>query len=360
MARPKSEIPWLCQRDGVWYTNWHDPKAGRAKRLSLGTRDAGEAQARFAEFLANKEKFVDTGTPHLTVSQTLDIYLEKHILPKRVATKRATIICGHLKEWFQDKPILEINKAACRGYIEARRTGVLGGSKKRHGRRRAVDSTIRRELGVLAAAANFAEGEQLIGRTATPPTHMPVIETPDLPPKSNHAPKFLTVEELEQVLKWADPDTYNFVMLTYYTASRRTAIEVMHPSQVNLKDGTIDLTHPDETPQQRASPKRRPVVPIPRKLRPVVEQLMIANGQDRYLLGKRKNYYGPFTKLLTELGLGDRKNPHVLRHSRATHLLHQRVSLSDVASILGDTEGTVERTYKGHCPTHLAQAVNDL
>lgn len=361
MARPIREIPWLSQRDQIWYAHWHDPKAGREKRLSLGTRDAGEAQARFAEFLSKKESFIDSGTAQLTVSQALDIYYERHVCKNNVAVKRASVIHDHLKEWFKDTPFVEVNKAACRGYIEARRSGLVGGGEKQNRlNKRGADSTIRRELTSLAAAANFARSEQLLGPTATPPTSMPVIEKPAVAPEDQEQ-TFLTVEELDLALRMAEPELYRFIMVAYYTASRRNAVEVMSPRQVNLKNSTINLTHPNETAAQRKSKKNRPLVPFGHRLRPLIEKLMIENGHTDYLLvGRYQNFYPAFKSLLTELGMGDRSHPHILRHSRATHLLHAGVPISEVASLLGDTEATVERVYKGHCPVHLGKVLAAL
>ena len=52
-----------------------------------------------------------------------------------------------------------------------------------------------------------------------------------------------------------------------------------------------------------------------------------------------------------------RLTPHVLRHTRATHLLQKGVAPYAVASLLGDTVATVLRVYGHHCPNYLAEAI---
>jgi len=60
---------------------------------------------------------------------------------------------------------------------------------------------------------------------------------------------------------------------------------------------------------------------------------------------------------MRSLGLGDKANPHILRHSRATHLLQDGVSIYDVARLLGDSVQTIERVYGHHSPDYLAEAI---
>jgi len=54
-----------------------------------------------------------------------------------------------------------------------------------------------------------------------------------------------------------------------------------------------------------------------------------------------------------------KSSPHILRHSRATHLLQEGIAIFAVARLLGDSVATVERVY-AHCSVaYLAEAISD-
>lgn len=357
MARPIREVPWLSQRDSHWYANWYDTTKRRAQRLSLGTRDANEAQDRFSTFLSNRGVFTAGDKPRYTVSQALDAYRLEHCTLKVIDIRRQEIILLRLKTWFGDMPFSDVDIPKCREYADARRSGVVGGhanTKMPTQRRKGSESTIRRELNTLVAAANHAKKWRRLGDTANPPTPMPSIE---LPTTNRKEAEHLTHDELKLVLRYAETDLYDYIMLAYYTAARRRSIEKLTPFQVDLQRNRINLRRPDETILQKNSKKRRPIVPIDPEVRPVVERLMTKNQGTGWLFGKHKEYYYRFRKLLTDLGMPQKTRPHILRHSRATHLLQNGVSLYDVAKLLGDTVATVEKTYGHHCPDYLAATI---
>jgi integrase len=358
MARPIREVPWLDQRDGVWYANWHDKAERRAKRLSLHTRDAGEAQDRFSAFLTNRGVLTATGTPQYTVAQALDAYRLEHVTVKVIDQSREERIIVRLREWFGATPFSDIDIPKCREYANARRTGAVGGRKDKrpHGAKNGAgaDSTIRRELTTLNAAAKHAERWRRLGPTANPPTPMPSIELPAFDEKEA---EWLTEKELALVLRYAESDLHDFIMIQYYTGARRTSIERLTPFQIDLARNRINLRRPDETALERNSKKRRPIVPIDSAIRPVIERLMMKNQKTGWLFGREQDFYKRFRALMRDLGMPGKARPHILRHSRATHLLHAGVSLQDVARLLGDRLATVEKVYAHHCPDYLAATI---
>ena len=99
------------------------------------------------------------------------------------------------------------------------------------------------------------------------------------------------------------------------------------------------------------------MVPISPEIRSTVERLLEANRNSEWLFGDPRKMYRPFRELMEGLGLPQKANPHVMRHSRATHLLLAGVPLYDVAKLLGDTVATVERVYGHHSPDYLAAAI---
>jgi integrase len=56
--------------------------------------------------------------------------------------------------------------------------------------------------------------------------------------------------------------------------------------------------------------------------------------------------------------LGPEVTPHVLKHTCATLMLQNGVSIWDVAGVLGTSEAVIRTTYGHHAIEHLRRAVN--
>lgn len=333
MARQRSAIPWVEQHpNGIWYAHWYDDADRRTRRESLGTKEAGEATALFARWLteggpARDRRPAGLNASHL-VGQILDAYYVEHVEHKVVDQKRQAQAIVHLKAFFRDTFISDVDVNACRAYAIARRDGAIGGGKRRSDAR-GTDSTIRRELGVLGAAANHA-----LSRRRIAPDKMPSVERPSEPRTTTV--QWLTKEQIRAALDKADGKLRDFILIAYYTGARRASIENLRCSQIDLKHGVIDL----QPAGGSVTKKRRPKVPLFPEIRPTIERLMIeANGGA--LLGE--NMYVRFVALMDSLGV--EAHPHMLRHSRASHLLMDGEPIFKVARLLGDTVATVERVY---------------
>lgn len=343
MARPTRDVPWLDTRDGVYTVNWYEApttpaQKGRTKRLSLRTTDADVAKDRFAAFLV-KGIDVVTGsarTAGLTVSDMLDQYWIEHVHKRVVDKGRQELAIRHLKLWFGDTQASAIDIAECEAYASARRRGISS-AMKRTGDTRVSDSTIRRELNVLQAASKHAlKRKRITGE-------LPTFELPPEDPTRSGEAAFYTKDELNLLIKSATGDLRDFITLAYYTAGRAKSIERLEARQINFGAGTIALAKPGEV----RTKKRRPTLPIFPEIREVLDRRIKAS-KDGFLFGPRFSVYMKFRTLCETIGLDDKRNPHLLRHSRASHLLMAGESIYKVAKLLGDTVATVETKY-GHC-----------
>ncbi len=343
MARPTRDVPWLDTRDGVYTVNWYEApttpaQKGRTKRLSLRTTDADVAKDRFAAFLV-KGIDVVTGsarTAGLTVSDMLDQYWVEHVHKRVVAKIRQELAIRHLKAWFGSTQASAIDISECEAYASARRQGITS-AMKRKGDRRVSDSTIRRELNVLQAASKHAiKRKRIIGE-------LPTFELPPEDQTRSGEAAFYSKDELNLLLKSAKGDLKDFITIAYYTAGRAKSIETLEVRQVNFAAGTVALAKPGEV----RTKKRRPTLPIFPEIREVLERRVKAST-DGYLFGPRYTAYPKYRALCETIGFDDKRNPHLLRHSRASHLLMNGESVYKVARLLGDTVATVETRY-GHC-----------
>lgn len=352
MPRERRDIPWLATRDGggAYYANWYDPGERRTKSLSLRTTDPVEAHIRFAAFLSEGRSVFETEREKgLSVASALDDYYREHVVVSVVDRARESRIIELLKQGFKDVLIKDVDIPTCRAYANARRNDVI--RTKAHSwkfKAGVQDSTIRRELTTLRAAAGHARRWKRLTLA-----EMPVVE---LPKAGDNEAEWLTREELAAVFEKATGPLHDFIMLAYYTASRKTAIEKLSVFQVDLKHNRINLSKPGE----KRTRKRRPVVPIDPLLRPAVERMVEAakTAGNAFIFEEGFRSYGRFQRLVDALGFEGKAKPHVLRHSRATHLLQDGVPIYDVARLLGDTVGTVERVYGHHSPEYLERAIS--
>ena len=354
MPRPSRDVPWLDVRGGVYYVNWYRPPAdpktkGRTERLSLRTRDAAEAKARYLAFLAEGDGIF---TPvavnnEISVAHALKAYYTEHVTGKSADPVRQENAIRHLTAWFGDVSLASIDIPACRGYAEARRTGAIGGGARHKGdRAKGSNSTIRRELNVLQAAANHALRWKRITTDKMPTFELPREDEVD------EEVMWLTKRETLWLMRRAEGYLKVFIMLAYYTGSRRAAIETLRLDQIDLERNRINLSKPGE----RKTKKRRPIVPIFWRARPYAARAVeAAKAKGRTTLFPPDiDFYRPFSRLCEAGGFPEKGFPHVLRHSRATHMLMDSKSIYRVAKLLGDTVRTVENRY-GHASVEFLE-----
>lgn len=339
MAR---EVPWLDTIKGVYYVKWYDHDTRQTMRRSLRTSDANVAQREYAAFLNGGFKPRKKGEQ--TVADVLDDYLREHVRRECAAAFRQEVSAEHLKKFFPDKLIHEIDIPACRAYADARRRGQVSGCG--YWKRGVADATIRRELNVLSAAANHA-----IKWRRLPASDAPSVELPKAQAAEKH---HYTEAEVEMLINAASGDLKEFIRITYYTGARRGSVETLETSQVDFVGKRIHL----DKPGAKKTKKRRPIVPMFKAIEPGLKTL-VAKAEDGWLFGKRADFYKPYRELCELLGLENKAHPHLLRHSRATHLLQRGKGIYDVARLLGDTVDTVERVYGHHSPEYLAETLED-
>jgi integrase/recombinase XerD len=173
-------------------------------------------------------------------------------------------------------------------------------------------------------------------------------------------PKFLTVEEVEALLKAPDATKAHGVRdramleVLYGSGLRVSELATLKVAEVNLGDGFLVC---------RGKGGKERIVPLGRSAcdavgRWLAEARPLVDGEEReeLFLSRRGR---PFTrqglwKLLRQhaatAGLGAKISPHVLRHSFATHLLERGADLRSVQLMLGHSQITTTQIY-----THVSR-----
>jgi integrase len=250
---------------------------------------------------------------------------------KAVDWRRTRAAINALTPFFKGRLVYEIDIPLCRQYVAYRMgKGV-------------TMSTVARELTTLRAACNHALQWKRISEL-----HKPTFEIPtDLPKRE----VWLFKDELKTLIEAADGTMQQFIKIVYGTASRRRAVECLEWYQCDFNRRTINL---DKRGAVKTN-KRRPVVPMGDLFDLLKE--MHDRRTNEWVLGSDQDLLIDFTKLCEKVGLlevperdgrpAGRITPHILRHTRATHLLEDGVSIYAVSKLLGDNPTTVQKTY-GH------------
>jgi integrase len=318
--------------------------------------------------MEDPETLQSQGPDALTVRRALNDYLREHVRENVADQGRQRTCVDHLIAFGGDDKLSSVDIPWTRAYARARREGKIGGGKRRENKV-GTDATIRRELHVLVAAANHEKRWKRMTGEIT-------VELPAEEQRGAHEVPYFERDVLAAIFAAAEaqvraclhqldedlggPDeaaaqaAYDYALelehwikLTYYTGSRGMAVARLHAEQIRLGNRTINL----QKPGQRTTKKRRPIVPIFDEILPICVQRVAKHPTGPIF--RTVKFYRPFMRLCRSLDLPEPHHPHMLRHSRATHLLQDGKKLYPVAGLLGDTLKTTETIYGHHSPEEL-------
>lgn len=328
---------------GVYEIRWTEGR--RSKRKSTGTKDLGQAQAILARHIVNANKTAPRPT---NVKAMLDAYVDEHVRRKVVAVDRQEGCVEVLSEGLGRLDVSELTPQVIIKYSEDRKSGLING-------RLVSDGTLRRELNCLVAAINHAVRNRRLAAADAP--H---IALPDAPPPKD---LWLTEQQLETFVSTAASvfqggrlsRIHRFVVIASETAARKTSVQTLRWSQVDLDAGLIHF----QNDGNKRTKKRRVPVPMSSFLHETLTRAWDERTQDEWVLDTPYSIQHHFDAVKKAAGEAfDDVTPHTLRHTWATHAARAGVPLFEIAGVLGDTLATVMRVYAHHCPDHLRGAVN--
>jgi integrase len=254
MPRPNrgASLKWIEKRR-CFYVVWFEN--GRERLRSTGTADSRAAEATLAEFIRERQRRDRSGQPRdpgeVSIAEVLDLYGVEHA-PNTADPARIGCAISALLPFWGEKMASDVTKQACRDYATAR-------GKK--------DATLRRELGTLRAALNFAVTEKVL-------TQAPFVLLPEKPEGKD---RWLTRPEAARLLNAArtgrsDVRLYLplFVALGLYTGARKEALLSLRWPQIDFERRRINFTKKADDEGQvagrRRTNKRRAHIPIPARL----------------------------------------------------------------------------------------------
>ena len=329
-------LRWLDKRH-CFYITWTE--RGRSRERSTGTADRERAEAIFGEWLHVRRRRAGPRDPNeILVTDVLTEYAKER---GRKVTAPAVMgrAIDSLTVFWQERVVGDVTPQTCSLYAEKRNRSA---------------GTVRRELGVLAAAINLAHKNGRI-------THPVAVQLPDI---SEPRDRWMTRKEAALLIRAARTPQARlylplFILIGLYTGRRKEAILSLRWPQVDLESGRIDF----EIAGRRRTNKKRGKVPISERLLPHLMRARKRGSDLGYVLhidGKRiGNIKKGFAAACKRAGL-EGVTPHVLRHTAATWLMQRGTDLWQASGFLAMSQKTLQRVYGHHHPDFMRGAAEAI
>ncbi|WOF43546.1 site-specific integrase [Sphingopyxis indica] len=342
MSRPRAEPRLEIDRKdpgGNFYIYWTE--GGRSREKSTGTRDRREAELFRATWLIARHKPKGPRDPaEVLIAETLNNYMLKR-MPKVADKERIQNAVSAMLPFWRNRYVSEVTEGSCDDYLVWRNRAT---------------ETMRRELGVLAAAINRAFRDGLISRTVT------VFR----PAPSEGRIRFLECHEAVKLVRAASRVDRAaghlplFLIIGMLTGQRKEAILSLKWADIDFERGYIDWNPAG----RRRTKKERPRTTIPKRLVKQLKRRRRKYPQDEYVVTYQghpikdiKNSFHAAVALADIPTTGHRKVvPHTLRHTCATWLMQKGIDKHEACGFLGMTRETLEKNYGHHHPNYQTSA----
>lgn len=348
-----ARLKWVEHRK-VYYIVWYEQRKARLR--STGEADQHRAEAKLAAFI--RATLRPTSGPRaaheVKIAEILDYYGTNKAAYAKAPARIGYAIDALLPFW-GNLTAMDVNDARCGQYVEWRQR---------------KPGTVRRELGTLAAALNYAYGRIVDAK-------MPVA----LPAKTPGKDRWLTRGEAARLLNAArtargDVRLYLplFILLGLYTGARKEAILSLRWGQVDLANRRINFkrTSGEETAKKRAH------IRIPRRLgRFLAYAFERRHGDDGFVVHDKGKpvldiggawdgnndpaayVQGSFGRACKRAGIIG-ATPHTMRHTVGTWMAQQGVSLAKIGEFLGHTDQRTTQLYAHHHPDYQGEQADAL
>lgn len=230
--------------------------------------------------------------------------------------------------WWSGKQLSDVTARNCRLYAAVR-----------------PKVAARRDLETLRAAISYWHREY------GPLTSLPFVTLPEKPAPRE---RWLTRQEVARLLRAAHgwPHLRRFILIGFYTGSRSGAILGARWDWVDLGTGLMRRRPHgiSESTIKRTPPVRLKgsiLAHMRRWARLDADPAAAIVNYEGHSIGHLKRSWRRAVEIA---GLPGKVTPHVLRHSRATHMMRDGARIWDAAQELGMSAITLERTYGHHSP----------
>ena len=351
------------RKDSPFFWAWRKFPDGRRQRQSTGTASRTEAEAIEAKWKVEAHRAKHWGEqPEHRYEDMMDAYLEATKDAKRSAW-RDEYSAAHLGEFFQGRTLNALKRVDVRGYIEFRKAkGALLPKRKGETERRSravSPSTVNRELDLLSAAINYAriEWEWDI------PNATIGVSLPEPEARLRYLSQYEYVKLLDAArLSSKAPHLIDFIRLAVNSGMREQEMLGLTVERVDLRENLLKLEGKD------TKGKRRRYVPMNQQARQAVLNRLrfrAAHCPDAPWLfchrdGRRIQAVQTSFERARDLAGLPGFRIHDLRHTCASWLVMEGVSLYFVKELLGHASVETTERYAHLAPENMRQAVSAL
>jgi len=177
-----------------------------------------------------------------------------------------------------------------------------------------------------------------------------------LPKRKKNLPAFVGEEELNTLL-----DNNNFgddypglrnrtiIEMLYLTGMRRAELTGLHINDIDLTAATVKVT--GKRNKQRIIPLTKPFMARIQEYVKLRKEAGKASGEDWFFItGKGNKLYDKFVYNIVRGYLSmvttiEKKSPHILRHTFATHMLNHGADLNAIKEFLGHANLSATQVY---------------
>lgn len=182
------------------------------------------------------------------------------------------------------------------------------------------------------------------------------LEKVVLPKRKKALPVFVEEKSLSELL-----DTYNFgdgfagirnrtiVEMLYMTGMRRAELIGLRNSDVDLTEGTFKVT--GKRNKQRIIPILRSFIPRLEEYIKIRNERVVKSTSDWFFITDKGNklydkyVYNTVNCYLSMVTTIEKKSPHILRHTFATHMLNHGADLNSIKELLGHANLSATQIY---------------
>jgi integrase/recombinase XerC len=177
-----------------------------------------------------------------------------------------------------------------------------------------------------------------------------------LPKRKKTLPVFVEEEALSKLL-----DEYSFsddfagirnrtiIEMLYLTGMRRAELIGLKNSDVDLSDGSVKVT--GKRNKQRIIPMVKPFMKRLDEYVRVRDEIFLPVNSGWFFITDKGNklydkyVYNTVNKYLTLVTTIEKKSPHILRHTFATHMLNHGADLNSIKELLGHANLSATQIY---------------
>lgn len=335
-----------------WYSRFKIDGQNYQKTLKTTNKKLAEKldQQFYQEVLAGLHNISDKSS--ITVEQALDGYGQSKLLDKNIAAG-----VQFFKNWLPTNKIVKLTDP-----ISAVTTSVLESVVKTRKLEGKADGTVLQTVGFLTRMVKWAKknGYQVAD-----------IEPPKIRVKNGRL-RYLSVEEEIRLLAELNPernittaqqhnstyrfqqDNYDLAVILLDTAARVSEITSLRWSDIDLKSGTLSLHRAKVDNESVIFMTDRVMEIMRRRFTQRTTQFLFNDSE-----GGPKRATRGIHRAMVRAGLDDCVI-HTLRHTAASRLVQNGMSLQEVSDILGHSSMQMTSRYAHLCKTDVSKKARDI